>query len=151
VLVLCHLQFVSLFYRPRDFLPDEAHTRSREALIRTLKSVDGDVFMSYAAFLPTSAGKKRYTDGGAFYDIVRHDNAFARRLKASVREAILSRRFKALIVPRRWLEFYDDSPGFAERVEELYRDQGPVRDQWSVFRGKRRSDADADRLFVLRD
>ena len=106
MLIACLLQFVTLFYNPIDQLPSKNDLEAGQSLIRIIKNIEGEVFLPYHGFLPTLAGKSMNAHSMAIADILRgEDEDIIHMLQVQMTEAILRKRFDAIILDNDWWGF----------------------------------------------
>ncbi len=95
---LCIAQFAGLYYNPTNQIPTREDEQAGWALIRTLRSIKGDVWLPYHGYLPVLAGKKSFAHG-AMSDILGGPEGDIRtELIRETQEAILNKKFSAILV-----------------------------------------------------
>ncbi len=95
-------QFGLLWYNPAAQVPTKWEEDAGDALIKTLGSVQGDLYMPYHGYLPSLVGKQTYAHQMAVKDVARGDPAMAQELTQKMTEAFTTRRFSLVVLDLPW-------------------------------------------------
>ena len=98
------LQLASLLYDPRAAVPSADDRRAGDRLIESLRSTQGEVWLTHHAFLQRKAGKKSNAHLMAVLDVMRSSADFRGakgRLEQESIEAIEARRFSLIVLDNR--------------------------------------------------
>jgi 4-amino-4-deoxy-L-arabinose transferase-like glycosyltransferase len=121
----CLAQFALLVYHPLRLLPSPRDREAGRALIATLATIKGEVYLPEHGYLTALAGKRSYAHGLAIRDVYRGDaGPAAQRLRAEVGWAARERRFAAWVL---------DSGGQGGLLTGHYVEAGRVFDRSDVF------------------
>jgi hypothetical protein len=120
--VLCLFQFALLAYNPLRHLPLPEVREAGEASLETVRGIDGDVYIPQHGYMAGLVGKREFANrvalqelAGEFGGEVRPE---AERVIAELRDAIVRRRFSAIILHGRG-RFRDEIMGSYRPAAEL--------------------------------
>jgi hypothetical protein len=85
-----------------DLVPTEADRQAGDALVRTLKNIEGPVWSPYATWLPTYAGHAPMSHQIALMDVSEDDGPLVDDL-STVRTALVQQEFGAILTSQRAL------------------------------------------------
>jgi len=123
--LLSIVQFAMLFYDPVKQLPTQDDLIAGNRLLAQISQFSGDVYVPHHEYLSTLARKRTFAYAAAIADILQGDPAQARPLRRQITQAILMRRFSAIIT---------DNPGwFGESIRKSYRLQEMIFSSPGVF------------------
>ena len=117
---LAGLQLALFHYNPGNQLPTAADKRAGDQLIATLRSIDGDVWLTRHPAYASMANKSTFAGQGGIEDVLRakHDGETQRLLRDDIATEIHNQRFAAIIFddtgdtrgfPADWQNYYERS------------------------------------------
>jgi hypothetical protein len=121
---LCLVQLGMLRYDVSRQIPSERDRRAGERVVEIIRGFDGEVLVPYHGYLPELAGKSGSGQWMAIADVLRGDEGrLEEALETEIRDAIITRRFDAIIVDRD--DWYAQELATAyELSEDLFDDRG---------------------------
>jgi hypothetical protein len=112
------LQLALLWFTATPHLPTAADRAAGEGLVRRLAAFDGEVMVPYHGNLARMAGKRMGAHDMALGDVLRAKSSPAtKKLDASIRDAIRTKRYAAIVTDRSW---------WADEVDKTYVKQRPA-------------------------
>jgi len=127
-------QLWMLHYDPIKLIPTKRDVRAGEALIETLRAIDGEVWVLGPGYLAPRAGKKSYAHEWAIKDVLNFGGGDpGRDLTRDILRAIRSRRFAAVLTETEYLEkelssgYHDDGEPIADKRAFFARTGTPTR------------------------
>jgi hypothetical protein len=125
VIAISIIQFGLLWYSPGAQLPSREDRLDGDLLLKTIKKIDGDVYLPFHGYVATLAGKKTFAHEMAVIDILySKSDTLKLKLTNEIRDAILGQKFSAIIL---------DQPFFTDLINQRYEYAGPVLPQDDNF------------------
>jgi 4-amino-4-deoxy-L-arabinose transferase-like glycosyltransferase len=125
VLLACVVQFLGLSYNPVRQIPTAADRAAGEALLQTLATVDGEVFMPWHGHLNSRIGKRTWAQQGLLSDVLTGDNVALRdKVRNELSTALREQQFGAVVLDWNWLNLAEEARPFYPIVEPLLTEPG---------------------------
>jgi len=143
VYALCLVQFAMLRYDAGAQVPGERDRLAGERIVEFIGGFEGEVLVPAHGYLAALAGKASSAQWMAIEDVLRGDDGdLEQRLEAEIREAILSRRYDAIVV--------DAHDWFPDELESAYELREKLFDDRATFKPRTGSYMRPESVYVPR-
>ena len=102
VFLITLLQFSVLIYNPANAVPSNDDVVGGYKFIKTLKSIEGDVFVPCHSYIPRLAGKNSYAHAVVIHDLFISKSHWKVKVKNELDSALSNHRFSAVIMNPEW-------------------------------------------------